>query len=140
MSSILDDGPHHTLLVHETAAGPVFVVQLRGVPAADDVRRAMAAMESSPSMRMPYAMLWVLTPDIRGFDRSLLEVHRDARRRAVPRFVGVVAWHRMQRAVVRAMRPGVRLSMGIELEVFATEADAMKEASRRLAAHSSPPP
>lgn len=112
--------------------GAVFSIRLRGIPGEADIRAAMAALEDHPAFRGPYAIVWVLTPDIRGFDRSLLTVHRHAGRDVLPVFMGIVAWHRMQRAVIRTMSAGLEATIGVRLSVFADEPSALEAAHRAL--------
>ena len=114
-------------------SGATFLIRLRGVPDADDIRRAMAAVQSHPAFLSRYAIVWVLTKDIRGFDRSLLTVHRHAGRDVLPVFMGIVAWHRMQRAVIRTMSAGLEVAIGVGLQVFADEPSALDAARQALA-------
>lgn len=114
------------------ASGAVFVIRLRGVPESDDIRRAMAVVQASPAFAGRYAIVWVLTPEIRGFDRSLLTVHRHAGREVLPVFMGIVAWHRMQRAVIRTMSAGLEVAIGVGLQVFAEEPEALAAARKAL--------
>lgn len=112
--------------------GAVFLIRLRGVPDADDIRRAMELVQGHPASQSRYAIVWVLTEAIRGFDRSLLTVHRHAGRDVLPVFMGIVAWHRMQRAVIRTMSAGLEVAIGVGLSVFADEPSALDAARRAL--------
>jgi hypothetical protein len=109
-------------------ADAVFLIRLRNVPDAHDIRAAMGVVQTHPAFQGRYAIVWVLTEGIRGFDRSLLTVHRHAGRDVLPVFMGIVAWHRMQRAVIRTMSAGLEVAIGVGLRVFADEASAMNAA------------
>jgi hypothetical protein len=130
-SAVIDSGPNHELLVLD---GPVFVMRLKRRPTGQDVRAALVAIERDPGHASRHAIVWVVTPEVEGYDRSLLEIYRtDGKKPVMPSFMGVVVDNPMHRMVVRAVAVGFKLAMGIGFELFDDEASAVRLARVALA-------
>lgn len=130
-SAAIDSGPNHELVVVD---GSVFVMRLKGRPSGADVRAALAAIERDPGHTVRHAIVWVVTPQVEGYDRSLLEIYRtDGRKPVMPTFMGVVVDNPMHRMVVRAVAVGFKLAMGMGFELFDDEVSAVANARVALA-------
>ncbi len=126
----IDLGPNHELLVLE---GPVYVVRLRNVPTGNDVRRAIDRLEANPRFRARFGMVFVVTPELTGYDTSLLEVYRhDRPRRTFPELMGVVVRTQLQRMVVSAVAVGYRMATKRSFAVYDTEDEAVDAARAML--------
>ena len=129
-TAAIDSGPNHELVALD---GPVFVMRLKRRPTGRDVRAALAAIERDPGHQRPHAIVWVVTPEVQGYDRSLLEIYRtDGKKPVMPAFMGVVVDNPMHRMVVRAVAVGFKLAMGMGFELFDDEASAVRMARQSL--------